>query len=79
MIDMHKWNKVDPHNLDYIEKQVKAIKDKHPSLNDEESNEVETRKIEDILEEQLNLLQQIQHTLEKVEVSVTKKGWKNLF
>lgn len=76
---MNRWNDVDPYQLDYIKKQAEAIKTKHNISSDEGLEEEETSKIEDILEDQLSVLKDIQHTLEGIEVAASKKGWKKLF
>lgn len=82
---MHKQSDFDPYNLDYITRQVEAIKAEQNIPSDKEveveveAEIVRTRKIEDILEEQLIILRNMQHTLERIEAETTRKGWKKLF
>lgn len=64
------------YNLDYIEQQVKAIQAEQKA---NETTAERPRKEIDVLEEQLLTLQQIQIVLEKIEHSLSKKGWGKFF
>lgn len=65
--------------LDYIEKQVEAIKKKRNISSEKEPEQEQTREVIEVMEEQLVILKQMQQTLEKIESTIdkvaTEKSW----